>query len=429
MTAIREVQTITSADEPVPSPSIDDAGAVTPLGRPACTPPSAQSDGPLAVLRVFLRLGCTSFGGPVAHLGYFRSEFVGRLGWLAEAEFADLVALCQFLPGPASSQVAVSLGRRRAGLAGGLAAWAGFTAPSALAMILFAEGAGALGGAGVLHGLKLVAVAVVAQAIFAMARNLCPDPPRASLAVAATALVLAVPSAAGQLTAIGAGAIAGLWLPAPPPATGPSGQTATTGRGPAIAALASFALLLGLLPLLAAASGWHAAALFDRFYRAGALVFGGGHVVLPLLHDAVVPSGWIGDGPFLAGYGLAQAVPGPLFSFAAYLGAAMSPAPNGWLGGVLCLVAIYLPSFLLLLGVLPFWDVLRAIPAVRRALRGVNAAVVGLLLAAFYAPVWTGSVTGPADFARVLAALLLLAAWRWPPWLVVALGAISGTLG
>ena len=386
-----------------------------------------------AVLAAFARLGCTSFGGPIAHLGYFRAEFVTRRGWLAEAEYADIVALCQFLPGPASSQVAVSLGLLRAGLPGGFAAWLGFTAPSALALILFAYGVNrvaALAQAGWVHGLKIVAVAVVAQAVWGMARSLCPDRERASLAVGAAVLALAVPSAAGQIGAIAIGGLIG-WRLLPPPAAAaaPAGRIGfALPRLVAPVALALFFVLLAGLPVVAAASGLHVAALVDRFYRAGALVFGGGHVVLPLLQRAVVPPGWISPTGFLAGYGAAQAVPGPLFTFAAYLGAAMRPGPSGWLGGIVCLGAIYLPSFLLLLGVLPYWDRLRGVAPVQAALRGVNAAVVGLLLAALYTPVWTSAITGPASFAIGLAAFLLLVAWRVPPWLVVGLGAAAGAM-
>jgi chromate transporter len=387
---------------------------------------------PKEVLAAFLQLGLTSFGGPVAHLGFFRTEFVARRHWLDEAAYGDIVALCQFLPGPASSQVAVTLGIRRAGLAGGLAAWFGFTAPSALAMLLFACGVGRAGHvehAAWLRGLKLVAVAVVAQAVWSMARALCPDRARQTLGVAAAALALALPGVAGQLGAILLGAAVGLCLPrgAPPPPTPTPAAPVKAPRGATLALVAFAALLLGLPALAGAGVGGHALALVDRFYRVGALVFGGGHVVLPLLQQAVVPPGWIGNDGFLAGYGAAQAVPGPLFSFAAYLGAAMAPAPNGWAGGLLCLVAIYLPSFLLLLGVLPFWEALRRRPAVQAALRGVNATVVGLLLAALYTPVWTSAVGSPAGFAMVCGAFLALAVWRVPPWLIVLGGAAAAS--
>ncbi len=389
----------------------------------------AGARGPvLDVLTAFLRLGCTSFGGPVAHLGYFRADLVQRRGWLDEAGFADIVALCQFLPGPASSQTAMAIGMLRAGLPGGLAAWASFTLPSAVLMTGFAYGVSLVGDvahAAWLHGLKIVAVAVVAQAVWGMGRTLCPDRLRASMAVGAAIMALAVPSAAGQVGAIAVGGVIG-WLALPAPAVPPGGllQFGVRRRAGVVALAVFFALLAGL-PLLVAAGGGHALALLDRFFRAGALVFGGGHVVLPLLQQAVVPPGWIGPDAFLAGYGAAQALPGPLFSFAAYLGAAMGPAPSGLAGATLCLVAIYLPSFLLLVGVLPFWDALRRRAAVQSALLGVNATVVGLLLAALYTPVWTSAITGRADFAIGLAAFLALAVWQLPPWLVVLLGGVA----
>jgi chromate transporter len=385
----------------------------------------------LEVFLAFLRLGLTSFGGPVAHLGYFRAEFVARRRWVDEAAYADLVALGQFLPGPASSQVGIALGLVRAGLPGGLAAWTGFTAPSAAAMILFAYGIGAVGdvaNAGWLRGLQIVAVAVVAQAVWGMARALCPDRERASVAVAAALLVLAVPSALGQLGAIVLGAVAGRWLL--PAAGSPPGLPLEVDldRRLAVAALLLFAVLLLGLPALAAATGSEALQVFDAFYRAGSLVFGGGHVVLPLLQAEVVPPGWVANDAFLAGYGAAQAVPGPLFTFAAYLGAAMRAGPGGWRGGLFCVAAIFLSSFLLVVGALPFWNALRRRTGVQAALRGVNAAVVGLLLAALYAPVWSGTIHGAADFAVALAAFLLLTAWSVPPWLVVLFGAAAGEL-
>ena len=391
----------------------------------------------LEVLRIFFRLGLTSFGGPVAHLGYYRAEFVERRRWLDESHFADIVALCQFLPGPASSQVAITIGILRAGLPGAFAAWLGFTAPSAVAMIVFGYGVAAFGNlahAPWLHGLKIVAVAVVANAVWGMARNLAPDRPRATIAVGAAILALAVPSSAGQIGAIAAGGLIG-WalLRNDPPLAGPAPVDAAplAIRLPRtwsiVAGVAFFALLIGL-PVLAAATHSHALAMFAAFYRSGALVFGGGHVVLPLLQAAVVPPGWLGNNAFLAGYGAAQAVPGPLFTFAAYLGTVMGQAPNGWLGGLLCLVAIFLPSFLLLIAALPFWDGLRHRQGVRSALRGVNAAVVGVLLAALYRPVWTSAILAPADFAIAIAGFLLLALWRTPPWMVVLLGALAATM-
>ena len=380
------------------------------------------------VLGAFLRLGLTSFGGPIAHLGYFRDEFVARRKWLDERTYADLVALCQFLPGPASSQVGMAIGIARAGMPGALAAWIGFTLPSALALIAFAYGIARFGGGstGWLHGLKVVAVAVVAQAVWGMARSLAPDRPRATLALLAALLMLAWPTALGQIGAIVAGGIAGrLWLAAP------AGATPTTAAFPvphawAIAAWVAFLALLAGLPLAAKLTGDPTVAVIDGFYRAGSLVFGGGHVVLPLLQAEVVPPGWVSNDAFLAGYGAAQAVPGPLFTFAAYLGTVMTAPPGGWLGGLVCLVAIFVPAFLLVVGALPFWDRLRASAAAQSALAGVNAAVVGLLLAALYDPVWTSAIRGPADFGLALAAFGLLAFWRVPPWLVVALTAAGG---
>ena len=382
------------------------------------------------VFAAFLKLGLTSFGGPVAHLGYFREEFVGRRNWLDERAYADLVALCQFLPGPASSQVALAIGLGRARFAGAVAAWAGFTLPSAIALTLFAYGASAGAaslGAGWLHGVKAVAAAVVAMATLNMARTLAPDRPRATLAVVAAAVALASPPQWGQIAAMALGAVFGL-------AFGPWDERAGESSTPplrvdrrvgAIALVLFFALLI-VLPVLARTTASHAVALIDAFYRTGALVFGGGHVVLPLLQAAVTPPGWIGDDLFLAGYGAAQAVPGPLFSFAAYLGAAMARPPNGVVGAAICLVAIYLPSFLLIIGVLPFWGALANAPRARAALSGVNASVVGLLIAALYRPVWTAGVTNAGDFCLAIAAFLLLFSWRAPPWLVVLLGALAG---
>jgi chromate transporter len=385
-------------------------------------------ESPLAVLLIFLRLGLTSFGGPVAHLGYFRAELVERRKWLDETAYGDIVALCQFLPGPASSQTGIALGLLRAGLPGACAAWLGFTMPSAVALILFAYGVAALGNLGDaawLHGLKLVAVAVVAQAVWGMARALCPDRERATLAVAAAVLTLAVPSAIGQIGAIVIGGLIGWWFFAQAPAPPSHPLPIAVGKITAIAALtAFFALLIGL-PIVAGATGNHVLQLIDSFYRSGSLVFGGGHVVLPLLQAEVVPPGWISNDAFLAGYGAAQAVPGPLFTFSAYLGAMMGPPPSGWIGGFICLAAIFLPSFLLVIGVLPFWDSLRRRPTAQAALRGVNAAVVGLLLAALYDPVWTSAIFAPRDFLLALAAFALLAFWKMPPWLVVVLGALS----
>ncbi len=386
---------------------------------------------PTDVFLAFLKLGLTSFGGPVAHIGYFRNEFVTRRKWLSEDTFADLLALCQFLPGPASSQLGIAIGACRAGYLGGLAAWIAFTMPSALAMVFFAFGLGTLGSGldhGWLHGLKVAAVAVVALAVFGMARALAPDRPRATLAVVAMAIVLAVPSTWGQVLAIVVGAGVGVLLlrsDAPrdhvslPPAI-----SRTTGG----LALAFFFIILAGLPILASATDSQGIRLFDTFFRAGSLVFGGGHVVLPLLQTAVVPSGWVSNDAFLAGYGAAQAVPGPLFTFSAYLGAIMKPAPNGWAGAVLCLGAIFLPSFLLVFGVLPFWDAVRRRVTAQAALKGINAAVVGLLLAALYNPVWTAGILNAQDFALAVGAFLLLFLWNAPPWLVVLLCGAGGAL-
>ena len=385
------------------------------------------------IFAAFLRLGLTSFGGPVAHLGYFRNEFVGRRRWLGEGAYADLVALCQFLPGPASSQVGFGLGLLRGGLAGAFLAWLGFTAPSAIALTLFGYGAekyGNLLGTGFLHGLNVVAVAVVAQAVWSMARVLTPDRQRMTTAVVACIVVLAWPGSFGQIAAILGGASIGRLLFKPERESAPATDAlfVTVGRTTAMSCATVFLVLLAGLPLAASIVPDHALALVDRLYRAGALVFGGGHVILPLLQSAVVPPGWVDNATFLAGYGAAQAVPGPLFTFAAYLGTVMSPAPNGWLGAILCLFAIYLPTFLLMIGAMPLWNYARSHPAIRAALTGVNAAVVGLLLAALYNPVWTSAILDRSDFMLALAAFLLLALWRTPPWLVVALTAVGGTL-
>lgn len=382
------------------------------------------------VFRVFLKLGLTSFGGPIAHLGYYRDELVVRRKWIDEAGYADLVALCQFLPGPASSQVAFSLGVLRGnGLIGGLAASLAFTLPSAIILFAFALGAAAFTGPlaeGFLHGLKLVAVAVVAQAIWGMAKSLTPDKPRAAIALVAIGIAVFASGSLGQIAAIAGGAILGLWLCRGngAPVTGHLSFPASR-RGGAIS-LAIFAALFVIPPLLATMTGHQAVALFDAFYRSGALVFGGGHVVLPLLQAEVVTPGWVSNESFLAGYGLAQAVPGPLFTFAAYLGAVMGPEPNGLAGASIALVAIFLPGLLLVYGMLPFWDALRLRPTAQAAMRGTNAAVVGILGAALYNPVWTSAVLSPRDFALALAGFLLLTVWKSPPWVVVLLLAIAG---
>lgn len=376
---------------------------------------------------MFTRLGCTSFGGPIAHLGYFREEFVTRRRWLDEQAYADLVALCQFLPGPASSQAGIALGTLRAGLLGGVAAWLGFTLPSALLMIASAYGVGFLSeGADRLHGLKVVAVAVVAQAVWGMARTLCPDRQRATVALVAAITLLAFPGAIIQIAVIIAGGIIG-WRYLQDAALPPAGAFAVPfSRGFAVVCWALFFGLLVALPLMRQALPGDALVLFDSFYRAGALVFGGGHVVLPLLHVEVVPPGRVSAAQFIAGYGMAQAVPGPLFTFAAYLGAVQAPAPNGWQGGLLALLAIFLPAWLLVLGALPFWSRLRARAGAQAVLRGTNAAVVGVLLAALYTPVATTAIVTPLDFALALACFGMLVLWKWPPWMVVVIAGVAG---
>jgi len=384
------------------------------------------------VFLAFLKLGLTSFGGPIAHLGYFRAEFVERRKWLSESSYADIVALCQFLPGPASSQVGFTLGILRGnGLLGGLAAWSAFTMPSAIILFAFAITAAAFTGPiaeGILHGLKLVAVAVVAQAIWGMANSLTPDRERAAIALVAVAIVVFVGGSFGQIIAIALGALAGLWLcrgngPAP---TGHLGFAVSRRHG-AIALLLFTALFL-ITPLVAAKTGSQGLALFDAFYRSGSLVFGGGHVVLPLLQAEVVTPGWVSNADFLAGYGLAQAVPGPLFTFAAYLGAVMGPPPNGLAGATIALVALSLPGLLLVYGMLPFWDALRLRPTAQAAMRGTNAAVVGILGAALYNPVWTSAVLTPRDFAVALTGFLLLTVWKLAPWIVVVVLAVAGAI-
>jgi len=377
------------------------------------------------VLAAFLKLGLTSFGGPVAHLGYFRDEFVTRRRWLSEAAYADLVALCQFLPGPASSQVGFALGLMRAGWGGALAAFVAFTLPSALLLLVLALSAARIEGAlalGVLHGLKIVAVAIVAQAVWGMARSLCPDPARAGIAVAAVALLAFVPGSAGMVTVISLGAAAGLALGR---GAGSEGALAVpVSRRAGVAALVLFGGLLLVLPMLAGLG--QGLALTDSFFRAGALVFGGGHVVLPLLEAGTVAPGWVSADAFLAGYGAAQAVPGPLFTFAAWLGAVMGPAPNGVIGAAIALAALFLPGFLILIGVLPFWDRFRRLPWAQSAMQGANAAVVGVLGAALYDPVFVSGIHGKADFALAVACFIALVVWRLPSWAVVVLGAAGG---
>lgn len=393
------------------------------------------------VAAVFLKLGCLSFGGPVAHIGYFHAELVERRKWLSDSHFADLVALCQFLPGPASSQVVYALGQHRAGFFGAMVASLCFTLPSAILMIAFALSlaalpSGALAEAGWLHGLKVAAVAVVAQAVWGMGKKLCPDRPRRAVALAAAAALLVAASSLAQVLVIIAGGLVGWWLyrsgdgatsaassPAAPQPAGPPAPGRRPSHPAAGLALIAFGALLFILPVLTAASGSREVAVFDAFYRSGALVFGGGHVVLPLLHAEVVPT-WLSDAQFLAGYGAAQAIPGPLFTFAGYLGAAMSP--SSWLMGLWALLAIFLPAWLLIGGTLPFWDRLRQRAPVQAALAGANAAVVGVLLAALYDPVFTAAIHTSADLATALIAFHLLEHWKAPPWLIVALCAATG---
>jgi len=382
------------------------------------------------VFRVALRLGLTSFGGPVAHLGYFRREYVERRRWVDEITFADLVALCQSLPGPASSQLGIAIGTRRAGVLGGIAAWLGFTLPSAIVLGLVAGLAAASGPAesGLVHGLKLAAVAVVAQAVWAMARTLAPDRPRRALALGAVIVTLAWTDPIAQIAIIGGGALLGRTLLATPAVTRTGHEPSPVSRRVGVGALIAFVALLAGLPLLRVATGSADVAFFAAFFRAGALTFGGGHVVLPLLHGTVVISGWVSNDRFLAGYGAAQAMPGPLFAFAAYLGAAASGPSGGPLGATIAIVGIFLPSFLLVFGALPFWDALRGAAGFRRALAGTNAAVVGILAAALFNPVATSAIHGPIDVLVAATALGLLVVGKVPPILVVGLSAMLGVL-
>ena len=396
------------------------------------SPAPANSRGTFAeVLLAFFKLGLTSFGGPVAHLGYFRTEFVERRKWLDDKSYSDLVALCQFLPGPASSQVGIALGLGRCGWGGAFAAWLGFTMPSAIALIFFAIGVSqwaVVAQSGVIHGLKIAAVAIVAQAVWGMAKSLCPDRLRAGVAIAGALLVLSMPSAVGQITAIVIGGLIGYSMlklnQLPTTQHHHYGVSKVTGA----ALLGVFVILLVMLPLIGSLIDSPTVTVLSNFYQAGALVFGGGHVVLPLLQTSVVPSGWISNEVFLAGYGAAQAVPGPLFTFAAYLGAAMPNPFGGWIGGLALLVTIFLPAFLLVVGTLPYWETLRQLVAVQKAMAGVNAAVVGVLGTALYDPVWTSAIHSKADFGIALTAFGLLAYARLSPVLVVLFAAFAGWL-
>lgn len=380
----------------------------------------------LEVLGVSTKLGLTSFGGPIAHLGYFHNEYIRKRKWLDERSYADLVALCQFLPGPASSQVGIGIGTMRAGLLGGIAAFVGFTLPSVIALVLFAfllKGFSA-GDAAWIHGLKIVAVAIVAQAVLGMGQKLASDRTKATIAIAAAIITLVWQTTASQILIIVLAGIIGLFIHKESKTSELTALRVPIRRSTGIFSLAVFFGLLVLLPLLRQVTSFHWVAVFDSFYRSGSLVFGGGHVVLPLLEQELVPNGWITKEVFLAGYGATQAVPGPLFTFASYLGAIM----GGWFGAFICTVGIFLPAFLLVVGVLPFWDSLRRNPKMQAALVGINAAVVGILLAALYNPIWTSSILAPKDFA--LAAILfgMLVFWKLPPWVVVITGAFGGIL-
>lgn len=393
--------------------------------------PARRRGSPLEAFWIAAKLGLTSFGGPIAHLGYFHEEYVRRRKWIDEKSYADLMALCQFAPGPTSSKMNFSIGLLRAGYLGGLLSWAGFTLPSAAALVLFAYGAGALSGpvgSGLLHGLKLVAVAIVAQAVWGMARTLCPDRERASIAGVAALIVVLSTSAFSQLAAIVFGALAGAWLCRKNPVSAVEQVPIEVSRRVGAAALALFFGLLFGLPLLRGLVESQAVAMSEAFYRSGALVFGGGHVVLPLLREAVVTPGWVSEDAFLAGYGAAQAVPGPLFTFAAYLGAVMRSEPTGLAGAALALLFIFLPGILLHVGTLPFWESFRRHAATQAVMRGINAGVVGLLGGALYSPIWTSSVRSPEDFAVVLVGFILLMAWKAPPVIVVAVSALGGAL-
>jgi chromate transporter len=392
------------------------------------SPDTSARGSPWEVLLVATRLGLTSFGGPVAHLGYFHVEYVHRRRWLTEETYSEVVALSQALPGPASSQVGIAVGVLRAGYLGGLLAWLGFTLPSAMVLIAFGYGVSEIGNVedqAWLHGLKLAAVAIVALAVWSMARSLAPDKERATLAILAAVVVLSWETAGAQVAVIAAAGVIGWRLFRGVPSTGAIKVASPVGRNVAVGAWVLFIGLLAGLPLVAAAADSHAVDLVDAFYRTGSLVFGGGHVVLPLLEREVVAPGWVSQDDFLAGYGAAQAVPGPLFTFSAYLGTVMEPEPSGVPGATLALVAIFLPSFLLIFGGLPLWSLLRARPAFQSALRGVNAAVVGLLVAALYDPVWTSAIVEASDFAIAVTAFGLLAFWRLPPWLVVVYAAAA----
>ncbi len=402
---------------------------MTPSSRKNSLDTGSNAGSPIEVLIAFIRLGLVSFGGPIAHIGYFRTEFVERRKWLDDRSYSDLVALCQFLPGPASSQIGIALGLGRAGWLGALAAWLGFTLPSAIALILFAQGVThwpELSASGAVHGLKVVAVAVVAQAVWGMSRSLCPDRQRGGIAVGAALFVLLLPTAWGQIGALLLGGLIGWCVLSTPQLPSLEHRDYGISRKTGAVVLVVFGLILVLMPAAASLTGIEELSVAAAFYQAGALVFGGGHVVLPLLQTSVVPAGWVNNDTFLAGYGAAQAVPGPLFTFAAFLGASMQPPLGGWFGGLGMLCAIFLPAFLLVIGALPFWEQLRQRPDVQRIMAGINAAVVGILGAALYNPVWTSAINTTADFGLALAAYGLLVFGKASPLIVVILAAAGG---
>lgn len=380
----------------------------------------------LEILLVSTRLGLTSFGGPIAHLGYFHEEYVRKRKWMDEKSYADLVALCQFLPGPASSQVGIGIGVMRGGVLGGIISFIGFTFPSVIALILFALILQGLNVADLswIHGLKIVAVAVVAHAILGMAEKLTPDLKRKTIALFALVGTLLWQTAFSQVGVILVAGLLGFLLYREQTESDDTKYEFPISMKFAVICLTLFFALLIILPILREATSISWIAIFDSFYRSGSLVFGGGHVVLPLLEREFVPTDWISEEAFLAGYGAAQAVPGPLFTFAAYIGAVM----NGWQGGLLATFAIFLPAFLLILGSLPFWNMLRQNPKIKGALMGVNAAVVGILISAFYNPIWTSTILKPIDFAFAAVLFSMLVYWKLSPWIIVVTGAIGGLL-
>lgn len=378
----------------------------------------------IEVLSVSTQLGLTSFGGPIAHLGYFHNEYVRRRKWMDERSYADLVALCQFLPGPASSQVGIGIGIVRGGMLGGIVAWLGFTLPSVIALVAFAfllQGFD-IGGAGWIHGLKIVAVAIVAHAVLGMGQKLTPDRDRVTIAVIAAAITLSWQTAYTQIIIIIVAGLIGLWLYRRKEVDDTPSLPITISKFMAVVSLVLFFGLLLVLPLLRQSGDVKGLAMFDSFYRSGSLVFGGGHVVLPLLEREVIPMGWVTQADFLAGYGATQAVPGPLFTFAGYLGA----MAGGISGAIIAVIAIFLPAFLLVVGLLPFWNSLRKHPKIQGALVGINAAVVGLLLAALYDPLWTTAILEPMDFVLAAFLFIMLVFWKLPPWMIVITGAAGG---